>query len=409
MQRFAVIHSNHPCTELVLDVKQVIGYLIRAGFAETPEPADADVVIVSTCAFNQDYEDSAVASVERVKAMVKPDATILVTGCLSKINPERFALLGDVTALPPRDMATIEALFPAEVRLVDVPSNTVTVDEYESNRLFMLGIRLKRLFRALPFVGVPRWLDTVPMSDWFFIRGAVGCTGTCAYCAIKRARGNVTSTPPDTIVAQVHDAVRHGYREISLAGDDMGCYGSDIGTDLAELLTAMLGVGDDFVVNLRFVEPAWLIRLQDKLMPIFETGRITSFCVPLQTGSQRLLDAMRRDYRADDAVRVVNEVLQKTKVRSISSNCMVGFPGETTDDFALSYRLLETCDINMYQVLEYQDRPGTAATAMPDKIADDVKRRRRARFITKMQLVKFVGLPYGPAERWARFRHGPLV
>jgi tRNA A37 methylthiotransferase MiaB len=281
--------------------------------------------------------------------------------------------------------------------------------EYETNELFMLGIRLKKLFRRIPFLRVPSWLDTVPMTDWFFVRGATGCTGTCSYCAIRRARGHVMSTPPELVLSQIRTAVGRGYKEISLAGDDMGCYGLDLGTDLPFLLSEILKLAPDFVVNIRFVEPKYLIKYIDRLMPIFRSGRKTFFCAPLQTVTSSLLVAMNRDYEIGDAVGVINDVLRKSKVRSISSNCMVGFPGETTEDFELSYRLLQTCDINMYQVLKYQGRPGTPAEEMGNKVPEEIKERRRARFVTKMKLLKFLGIPNSPAERWTSLRHGALV
>jgi tRNA A37 methylthiotransferase MiaB len=305
-------------------------------------------------------------------------------------------------------MDRIEEIVPSDTPLKNISANLVSIREYEQNSLFMTGIRLKKLFRALPLLEPPSWLDTVPMTDWFFVRAATGCAGTCSYCAIKRARGHVTSEPIDLVVKQISQAVKDGYKEISLAGDDLGCYGIDMDSDLPTLLTEILKLPGDFLINVRFIEPTWLIRYLDKLMPIFNTGRITSFCAPIQTGSQRLLDLMNRDYTIEDAVDAINTVIRKSRVRSISSNCMVGFPGETADDFRLSYALLESCDINMYQVLKYAGRPDTPSEKLENKVPEELKENRRNRFLTKMKLRKFVHVPEFIAEKWTTLRHGTL-
>ena len=406
---YTVIHSTHPCTELVLDVHKIRGYLEKAGYAEIEEPKNADLIVISTCAFNQHYEDDAIESIKETKKLAKDGAQVIVAGCLSKINPERFQDTCEFIPLAPREMHKLEELVPSEVPLSKIDSNTVSLKEYEGNRLFMVGITLKKFFRKIPFVSVPSWLDTVPMPDWFFVRAATGCAGNCSYCAIKRARGGVRSTPVELVLSQITEALSKGYKEISLAGDDLGCYGIDLGSDLPALLSEILKLPGDFVANIRFVEPKWLIQYLDRLMPIFETGRITSFCVPIQSGSQRILDAMNRDYTIEDAVDVCNTILRKSKVSSLSSNCMVGFPGETAEDFALSYELLKTCDINMYQVLKYEGRPGTPSEEMDNKVSEELKEERRRRFLTKMKLVKFAHIPEFIAEKYAAIKHGPLV
>ncbi len=408
-QTFAMVHATHPCTELVLDENQIRGYLEKAGLKEIPDSRAADLVVVATCAFNQDYEEDAVKAIEQAAHGVKPGARVFVAGCFPKINRERFARMGGFESLSPREMHKLEQLVPSPVSFDTIEAHTIDIGQYETNRVFMTGITLKKIFGAIPFLKPPAWLDTVPMTDWYFVRGAVGCTGTCSYCAIRYARGRVQSTPIDRIVEQTREAVAKGFREISIAGDDMGCYGIDAGTDLPTLLTELIRIPGDFNINLRFIEPRYLVEYYDRLIPIFSSGRITTFCAPIQSGSQRILRAMNKDYDIDDAVAAINGLLRNTKLRSISSNMMVGFPGEELDDWQKSYRLLETCDINLYQVLKYQDRPGTPSVDMPNKVPDDLKERRRKRFVTKMQVLKFVGLSPRAAERWTRLRHGPLV
>ncbi len=408
-QTFSLVHATHPCTELVLDENKIRGYLEKAGWTEIFDVAAADLVVIATCAFNQDYEEDAVRAIEHTSKTAKTGARIIVAGCFSKINRERFASVCSFETLPPREMDKLEKLVPSSVALGSIKAHTVDIGQYETNRIFMTGINLKKIFRYLPFIKSPAWLDTVPMTDWYFVRGAVGCLAQCSYCAIRYARGSVQSTPIDQIVSQIEEALAKGYREISIAGDDMGCYGIDIGTDLPTLLSEIHKLKGNFDLNLRFIEPRYLIEYFDRLVPIFSSGRISTFCSPIQSGSPRILRAMNKDYDIDEAVKAINGLLRLTKLRSISSNIMIGFPGEELDDWVKSYRLLKDCDINMYQVLKYQDRPGTPSQTMENKVPEEIKELRRKRFVTKMQVLKFVGLPEPVAERWTRLRHGPLV
>lgn len=405
---FHFIHSPHPCTELILDNGKIKGYLEAAGLREIQNPSEADLVLVTTCAFNRDYEDAAVSDIERVRRIIRTGGRIVVTGCLSKINPELFASLGILDSISPAEMEKIEKIVPSMVKISDVAAHTASIREYEGNRTFMAGIRLKTFFRFierwLPLLNdpVPSWLESVPMPEWHFIRASSGCMGGCTYCAIKRSRGSVRSEDPGRVADQVRQAVALGKKEITLAGDDLGCWGQDIGSTLPVLLNEILKVRGSYFLNIRFIEPMWLIRYLPDLYPFFKTGRIKSFCVPLQSGSQRILDLMGRNYDIGEAVEAINYVIGRTAVRSISSIVMVGFPGETPDDFAKTCGLLEKCSVDLYQVLEYQGRPGTPSENLREKVPEEVKGERKKYFSTLMKLNKFLKVPMPLAKMVVR-------
>lgn len=212
----------------------------------------------------------------------------------------------------------------------------------------------------------------------------------------------------DRVVAEVRAGLAGGSRDICLAGDDLGCWGSDAGLSLADLLDALVKLPGAWRLHLRFVEPFWLIRLLDRLLPALRSGRVAGFCVPLQSGSQRILDAMNRRYRISDAVAAVNRVITGTRVRSLSSIVMVGFPGETAEDFARTYALVERARIPLYQALRYEGRPGTPSESLPGAVPEELKDARQARFRMKMRLVRFARLPPRLAERIVERRLGPL-
>lgn len=411
MTTFAVLHSGHPCTELTLDVGQVRAYMETAGHRQVDDPAEAEVLFVATCAFNVEYEEDAVERIGFAKRAARPGARVIAVGCLPPIHPERFAALG-VEGLPPRDLARLETLFPSAVPFAAVECHAVGPEAYERNDHFRAGIRLKalceRFGRLLP-LRPPRFLDTVPMPDWHFVRAASGCAGACSYCAIKRSRGDVRSVAPERVEEAVRAGVARGARTIALAGDDLGCWGADLGLALPDLLDRLVAVPGDFRLHLRFVEPLFLIRHLARLTPAFQSGKVHSFCVPLQSGAQRILDRMNRRYRIDEACAAISFVMEQTRVSSVSSIVMVGFPGETAEDFAKSYALIDRLPVPLYQALRYEGRPGTPSEAMAEKVPEPVKDARQARFRMKMRLRRFLGLPSAVAERIVTRRLGPLA
>ena len=204
----------------------------------------------------------------------------------------------------------------------------------------------------------------------------MGCTGNCSYCAIKHAHGKFKSETIEQVVKEAKMGLDKGFKEIALTGEDLGGYGIDNGTDLADLLKEVVSLPGDYQVNIRFIDPYWLLRLEDKLMPVFETGKIKAFCAPAQSGSDRILKLMNRRYTFETLKKTINTIMRKTKVGMISTNIIVGFPGETREELNESLRLINEVDFGMYFSFRYEDRPGTKASELPGKISEAEKHYR---------------------------------
>jgi len=408
MQTFHIIPSAHACTELIVETNHLRKYLEQADLHEVGAVDEADVILVATCSFNQEFEDEAYGNIRRSIDGRKPGARVLVSGCYPRIAPKVFETLkADVTDIPPLDMRKIESVIPSKYALAEVMPNAIDMHEMAKSKVFMLGNRLKRFFRRLDgWVAMPKWLDSLPMPDWYFIQGGNGCMGNCTFCAIKHARGKIQSTPIDQILPQVERAVRRGYKTISFAGTDMGCWGHDLGLALPDLLQAVIDVPGDFVVDMHYVEADWIIRNYDRLEPIFQTGRIRSFGTPAQSGSNRILKLMGRKYTVEQYIDVVNRILRTTRVRSMNSIVMVGFPSETVEDYRATYDLVDAVDISYWCLLRYEGRFDVPSEQIEPKVPDEIKDHRRWRIQRKVQLRNYLGLPSSVAEAVVRLRYG---
>jgi threonylcarbamoyladenosine tRNA methylthiotransferase CDKAL1 len=343
------------------------------------DPKRADYIIVATCGFSKTEEDTEIAAIERLLNEKKKDCELIITGCLPQINKERVREVFDGKCVKIVDMQTFNSIMNFDKKIEAFDNHFVSEEEYDTDpeiyKYFKARKRFEK-FSFLPLVRVPKILYTVPSEKWFLIRCAMGCTGNCTYCGIRHALGKIKSDPIQDILDQAKKAIVGGYEEISLTGEDQGGYGVDFKSDLSVLLTELINLPGKFKINLRYIDPFWLIRLKDKLLPIFQTGRVTAFCTPAQSGSNRILKAMNRRYTFEELKSTVNHMVHNSKLGLISTNIIVGFPGETEEDFKESLRLIDEIDFGVYLAFKYQDRPGTRASELSDKVPDKVIQRR---------------------------------
>ena len=348
-------------------------------WAVTQDPQKADFIIVATCGFSQSEEDHEIAALKNLMATKKEDCEVIVTGCLPQINKSRVKEIFQGPCVKTVDMKAFNQIMNFGDKIEQYDNHYVSEDEYNTDPTIHHYFKMRKNFEKysfLPLVKVPKVLYTVPSEKWFLIRCAMGCTGNCSYCGIKHAHGAIQSEPMESILAQASKGITQGFQEIALTGEDQGGYGVDIGIDLSVLLTELLRLPGDFVINLRYIDPYWLHRLKDKLLPVFETGRIKAFCSPVQSGSDRILKLMNRLYTYDQIKETVSEVMATGNVGMISTNIIVGFPTETEEDFEQSMRLVEEVPFGMFMAFKYEDRPGTKASELEGKISPEVMDQR---------------------------------
>jgi len=379
----AYLHATkHPCTENAMNMNVLRRWFGGNDVAMTDDPTAADVIVVSTCGFSQEQEDYEIETIRRLGQTKKDGCELIVLGCLPKINKDRLLQVFQGATVPTEDITKFDDLLGLPHKTTEYDNHFVSAAEYATDPKISFFFRARRFFERwsfLPLVRVPKVLFTVPSEKWWCVRCAMGCTGNCSYCAIKHAHGKFKSEPIDDIVRQAEQGLAAGFQEIALTGEDLGGYGIDIGADLADLLDAVSSLPGDYAVNIRFIDPYWLLRLQDKLMPVFARGRIKAFCAPAQSGSDRILKLMNRRYTFEQVKTAVNDIMRTTGVRMISNNIIVGFPGETHEDLEQSMRLIHDVDFGMHLVFKYEDRPGTKASTLPDKIDEAEKERRYRR------------------------------
>jgi tRNA A37 methylthiotransferase MiaB len=208
----------------------------------------------------------------------------------------------------------------------------------------------------------------------YFVLIAQGCSNGCSYCNIKRAKGEVRSEPAESIFQEIRAGLAKGVSEFALLADDCASYGRDTGTDLTQLMEDLLMEGPGFGLKLGYVYPQFVLTHFDRLMAVFRTGRIRYVNIPVQSGSQRILDLMNRRYSAEAVMEAVRQLHAAAPETTFCTHIMINFPTESHDDFLRSLAVAEGFDEVLF--LHYSDNQDTAAAGLLPKVPEPEVHRR---------------------------------
>jgi tRNA-2-methylthio-N6-dimethylallyladenosine synthase len=350
------------------DSERIKGMLEDLGLGEAPSQDDADVIVFNTCTIREKpdtrfaaYIGDAIAQKRR-----RPDTVIAVGGCYAEAQQERlFSLYPDV------DVAFGPGSIPHLGEWLGAGGFGVARSAF--------GIAEERRFAAtLPMHRERRFQAWVQIS--------MGCNSKCAYCIVPAVRGREVSRRPGEILAEVAGLADEGVKEITLLGQNVNSWGRELGTEFGELLRACDAV--DGIERIRFTSP----HPKDFRRPVIEAmAQSAAVCehthLPLQSGSTRVLKAMRRTYSRERYQRLVEELRDAIPDLALTTDIIVGFPGETEDDFLETLEVVEEVGYDGAYTFVYSPRQRTEAAAMAEQISDDVKRERIERLVDVVQHV----------------------
>ncbi len=368
------------CQMNVADSNHVAAHLDQLGYEPTARPEDADVIVLNTCVVRQSAENKVIGKLGSLKPLKQrdPNKVIALMGCFVGVKPSpklQAAFPWVDVFMPPSEAAPLVNYLTADtINATDRAEDVRRVAErWElQDRMTTQSIRHLSLHGETPVAA------HVPI--------VYGCSFACTYCIIPFRRGKERSRPLDDVVAEVRDLVAQGVREVTLLGQIVDRYGYDWGghPDLADLLHAVHDI--DGLWRIRFLtsHPNFLDdRILDavaelpKVMPHIE--------VPIQAGDDEVLERMRRGYTVADYYRLVEHIRQRVPDAAIHTDIIVGFPGETEEQFMGTYRVLAELRLDKAHLARYSPRPNTvSARFMEDDVPDEEKRRRH-RLLEELQ------------------------
>jgi threonylcarbamoyladenosine tRNA methylthiotransferase MtaB len=342
---------------------------LRAGGGVEAASRDADVVIVNTCSVTATADQGARQTIRRI-ARENPHAKIVATGCYATRCADDVAQLpGVVQVVRNHDKLDLVRAFPGNATTPDLkvgPTGDPTTADRDGDGHCGSSIE-----------------PGVAGRTAFTIRAQTGCEEQCAYCIIPTTRGASRSLPIEYLVREVGRVAASGFKEVTLTGVHLGSYGRDLApaSSLLALLRALDAMDGDVTFRISSLEP--MDCTPEIVALIADSGRfLPHFHLPLQHASTRILAAMRRHYTLDHYRRLVDDVAARLPHASIGSDMIVGFPGESDDDFAANLAYLPSSPLTHLHVFPYSDRPGTEASAMPGKVHGSIVRERGAQLRT---------------------------
>jgi len=345
------------------DSERMAGLLEAAGFEPASEPADADVIVLNTCTVREKAEDKVLSRIGELRCETRSGGespVIAIAGCMAQ-----------------QDGA---ALF-RRARSVDVIVGTMAerrlpllVDEALRTRARQIDVSP---YDDVSFpLGMTRRMDPVKA----YVTIIEGCNDFCAFCVVPHTRGHERMRSKSEILAEVHEAVQSGRTEIHLLGQIVNHYQApdDQGCDFAGLLAAVDAVPG--IRRIRFASPHPRHVTQELISAIRDLPRVCKHLhLPVQSGSNRVLAAMRRRHTREQYLELVRALKATVPGVQVSTDMIVGFPGETDGDFADTLSLVESAGFHSMFSFKYSERPGTlAAKRLPDDVPEAEKDRRLA-------------------------------
>jgi len=365
----------------VFDTRRILQVIAPLGYRETSEPALADLVLLNTCSVREKPETKVIGTLTRLKPLkeTRPDVVLGVCGCVGQQHGR--ALLERIPYL--------DLVFGTD-NIAELPNMLAAVS---NGRRPALTKRMPR--RDYSFVTVEPEFELGPTA---FLTISKGCDKVCSFCIVPRLRGREVSKPAGLVMDEIHAMTTGGVREVTLLGQNVNSWGRDLhdGSGFADLLRRIEDEGG--LDRFRFVtsHPADADR---KMLESF--GRLDGLAeylhLPLQSGSDRVLKGMRRGYSADDYLGQIETARKACSDIALSTDVIVGFPGETVEDFQATLRLVKAVEFDRMFSFKYSKRPGTLAARMDDDVAEEEKAARLKELqdlqdgITASRMARFEG------------------
>ena len=340
------------CKVSQYESEAILEEAVRRGF--TPVTEGADIAVINTCTVTAEGDRKCRQLIRRLVRQ-SPETKIMVCGCYSQVSPESVSAIDGVAYVcgTQNKLRTVERA----LELLDGKA----IPKIEVAPLAGADFESMRILHA------PRTRAYIKIED--------GCDNRCAYCKIPDARGHVRSKKIADVVAEARALTDTGVREVVLTGIETASFGADTGESLCDLLDAVNGIDGIERIRLGSLEPT-LMR-PAFLERIAKVGKLTPHChLSMQSGSSRTLAAMRRKYNAETALRNIENTRAALPGVQFTTDFIVGFPGETDEDFAETMEFARRVGFLATHVFKYSKRAGTPAAKMPDQVPEEIKHAR---------------------------------
>ncbi len=335
--------------------------LVNRGFEIVPFGENCDIVIINTCTVTAESDRKSRQHIRRAKKSA-PDAAIIVTGCFAHISPDEAKAIDGVAAvIGNKDKKAIAELAEALAgHKKDAEVNSGAIE-----------LTISKAKRARCHIKI---------ED--------GCPKKCAYCIIPSARGQVVSKAPELVIKEATEIAANGCQELILTGIETASYGGDLeGWDLSKILYELDNIDGIKRIGVSSLDPS--VMKEEFVRRLSEIRHLLPhFHLSVQSGTTATLNRMRRRYTAEKVAENMMLVRKYIPEATFSADVIVGFPGETDEDFGATVEFLKKTQFMHLHIFPYSIRKGTEAASMPDQVPENVKKQRAARLVAVQAEIK---------------------
>jgi len=346
------------CKTNQYETEAVLNQFIKSGYKLVDFSQSADIYLINTCCVTNRAEYKSRYLVRKAIAQKKPNAKIVVAGCYVENEPDFFPQLDN---------------------------SILTFTNNEKGQIFDCIVNKSIKDRTINLSN--EFVELTTDKFYFHTRTPIkvqdGCDFFCSYCILPYVRGKPRSRKPENVVTQVKKLVKNGVKEIVLTGINLGLYGREFNEySLIDLIEDLSSKTDIQRIRLSSIEPMFF---SDRLIKYIANNKkiCHHFHIPLQSGSDKVLKNMNRSYTTDDFQKIIYNIKHEIPEAAIGCDVMVGFPGETDEEFEKTFSFLDRLDVSYLHIFRYSSRPNTAAANMKWK-SDGIKNRQRMHQLIKL-------------------------
>lgn len=346
-KRIKVFIESFACASNIADTNRVRSYFDINGNQIVDDPGTADLIILMSCGFNQIIKKQHFKRMDVLQGLSKKEAIIMMGGCISKIDKDYAGYLNKkgIYTFGPREIEMLDNMFGYKHKIRDISP----------------------VFKE---------------QDSKVIRISTGCKGKCTYCAIKFANGSTLSRSVGDIKKDIIKGMSEGFSKFKFTSEDTGAWGQDIRSNIVNLLNEIAAMDGDFRLTLSTIHPKWFLKYPKQLIEALKSKKISkNIYLPLQSGSNRILKLMGREYTKEQYDTIYNLIKHEIPEIKIQSDILVGFPSETEEDFRKSFDAVISKDLYFLQVFAYTDMEGTMSEEIEPKVNMKIAHNRVRKLI----------------------------
>ena len=357
------------CEGNLVDSSRIYRYMIENDHNIIKDPSKADYIIINSCGFIKDREERSIDLFNKYNSLKKENSTIIMFGCLIKINPELINSIG-VFYIDLNEGEKFDKIFYKNTKFEDIkPYSDVEIKEkllikedvteqlkypvFSLTNFFSpLSKKLRRNYNKI--------IDSTTYKGKILVEICRGCTSNCSYCLIKKAKGRIHSRQINDIISDI-EKIYDPSKRLFLVGDDCSSYGVDIKTNFFNLLYEINKRYPELSIDIDAINPEWLERCSDEYIKLFKNIKFDFATIPVQSGSNKVLKKMNRRYNINKVIRIIDKIKKVSPKTFIYTHIIIGYPGEGWIDFLKTLICALHFDFPIF--LNYSDNEGSESSS----------------------------------------------